>query len=591
LARLASIVAAIGAAPAIERWRTLAAQWPCIAECSRFFLAWSPDADGKSATNALVVDAATSVECLRLLAVPSGALAGMGVELTMEQTRPFGTVEPPGPSGADGPNATASSPLVRATEDRRRPTWSFWAVLAAGILAVKFVGLVLDPQPQFFMGDSASYLHTALTGWVPPDRSYAYGVLVRLIVADTQSLAPVVLAQTLASASTAWLAAWWAHLVFRCGRAVSCLVALACALDPAQLLYERYLMTEAFALLALAAMLVSLSTLIVRGNRGWLVPATLAAVAAVALRTSLLPVAVACLVGAPMLAFAARTLNARRALATGAVALLCTPLLLLPAMQVRSGPFLLAAWSPLLKASDFPDPSLGERVLQGIDLSNPELFAREANLWHPSGFMRRLGGEVADETKRDRMARATALQVLKRDPLGVFALGLRTYAHYWNRETRLRMMRWDVGQNPLGADFRATLAARFRLVVDELPRPTLVSRYYLGVSLWTSLVGLLAPLLLVLVAPVLVALGRPRPPAAALGLLVLASGTLLAVTSLLGTLPVVRYLQPLGWMVSAGLLAPLLQLAIDRPVRRVAGVAAPGQKAADIVGRTGPARD
>jgi hypothetical protein len=175
------------------------------------------------------------------------------------------------------------------------------------------------------------------------------------------------------------------------------------------------------------------------------------------------------------------------------------------------------------------------------------------------------------------MARATALQVLKRDPLGVFALGLRTYAHYWNRETRLRMMRWDVGQNPLGADFRATLAARFRLVVDELPRPTLVSRYYLGVSLWTSLVGLLAPLLLVLVAPVLVALGRPRPPAAALGLLVLASGTLLAVTSLLGTLPVVRYLQPLGWMVSAGLLAPLLQLAIDRPVRRVAGVAAPGQ--------------
>ena len=35
--------------------------------------------------------------------------------------------------------------------------------------------LCLDPTPKLFMGDSWSYIWTALTGWIPGDRSYFYG--------------------------------------------------------------------------------------------------------------------------------------------------------------------------------------------------------------------------------------------------------------------------------------------------------------------------------------------------------------------------------------------------------------------------------
>jgi hypothetical protein len=440
-----------------------------------------------------------------------------------------------------------------AIDERRWPLAAFWTALAAAVLALKLLGLVLDPQPQFFMGDSASYVHTALTGWVPPDRSYLYGMLVRVIAADTQSLAPLVLVQATLSAATALLAAWWAELVFRPGRAILCVVASVCALDPSPLLYERYVMTEAFSLLALAAMMVALTTVIVRGQWLWVLPAAAAGALVVALRTSLMPVVICCLLAGPLLALLARTLRLRQALLGLGVVTLFVPLVGSLVARIETGPFLLAAWSPLLKPQDFPDPAQGARVLQGIDVGNPELFAREVNLWHPSGFMQRLSEEVAEPRARHRLARETALRVLVRDPLGVAGLGWRTYARLWDTETRLRLMRWDVGQNPLGPKFRETLAASFRLVADDVPRPTWTSRYYLSVGLWTALAGLLAPVL------ILVSMfRRSGAQAAALMLLVLASGLILVITGVMTTLPVVRYLHPLGWMIAAGALPSFL---------------------------------
>ncbi len=449
-----------------------------------------------------------------------------------------------------------------ANHERPWPRAAFWAALAASVLALKLLGLVLDPQPQFFMGDSASYVHTALTGWVPPDRSYLYGVLVRLVTADTQSLAPLVLVQATLSAVTVLLAAYWAQLVFRPGRTILCAVVLVCALDPSPLLYERYVMTETVSLLALAAMLVALTLVIVRGQWLMMLPAAAAGLLVVALRTSLLPVVAGCLVAGPLLALLASTVRPRQALLGLGIAALFVPLIWTLAARIETGPFLLAAWSPLLKPQDFPDPAQGERVLRGIDLADPELFAREANLWHPSGFMQRLSEEVAEPRVRHRLARETAVRVLLRDPVGVAGLGWRTYARLWDTETRLRLMRWDVGQNPLGARFRETLAASFRLVADDVPRPTITSRYYLSVGLWTAVVALLAPVLIAVAM-----FRRSGTQAAALMLLVVASGLILVITGVMTTLPVVRYLHPLGWMIAAGALPSFLLAWLGRSPR------------------------
>jgi hypothetical protein len=78
--------------------------------------------------------------------------------------------------------------------------------------------------------------------------------------------------------------------------------------------------------------------------------------------------------------------------------------------------------------------------------------------------------------------------------------------------------------------------------------------------------------MLSLVAPVLLAaatLRRSRKQVAALILLVGASGLILVITSVLTTLPVVRYLHPLGWMISAAFLPAILgALSADRSRQR-----------------------
>ncbi len=56
-----------------------------------------------------------------------------------------------------------------------------WWLFCLLILGLKFFLLALDPSPRLFMGDSGSYLWTALTGWIPDDRSYFYGYIVRWV--------------------------------------------------------------------------------------------------------------------------------------------------------------------------------------------------------------------------------------------------------------------------------------------------------------------------------------------------------------------------------------------------------------------------
>ena len=45
-----------------------------------------------------------------------------------------------------------------------------WWLICALILAIKLLLLWLNPTPTLFMGDSWSYIWTALTGWIPKDR-------------------------------------------------------------------------------------------------------------------------------------------------------------------------------------------------------------------------------------------------------------------------------------------------------------------------------------------------------------------------------------------------------------------------------------
>ena len=73
------------------------------------------------------------------------------------------------------PPATARRAVPHADAARRE-----WRIALVAVLAIKLAFLLLDPDPRFFMGDSVTYLRTALDGVFPRDRSFTYGALIWL---------------------------------------------------------------------------------------------------------------------------------------------------------------------------------------------------------------------------------------------------------------------------------------------------------------------------------------------------------------------------------------------------------------------------
>jgi hypothetical protein len=117
------------------------------------------------------------------------------------------------------------------------------------VLAIKLLLLWLDPTPKLFLGDSGSYIRTALIG----SDSKGSILLLRLPGTLARGLAaqftPLLTVQALASGATAIVFALICSRFFQMSNKLSFLLGLLCALDPCHLVWERYVMTESFSLL------------------------------------------------------------------------------------------------------------------------------------------------------------------------------------------------------------------------------------------------------------------------------------------------------------------------------------------------------
>src|SRR5262245_23297213 len=154
------------------------------------------------------------------------------------------------------------------------------------------------------MGDSGAYIHTALTGWIPGERSYFYGYLVRWLAVWPHSFASLLIVQALASGATAIVFAMICSRFFEMSNTLSFLFGLMCALDPCQLVWERYVMTETFSLLVYVLVLYW-SFLYVRDRRIWELAVVQAlSVMLIAFRISYLLVVQVCTVLLPIITFA-----------------------------------------------------------------------------------------------------------------------------------------------------------------------------------------------------------------------------------------------------------------------------------------------
>jgi hypothetical protein len=458
---------------------------------------------------------------------------------------------------------TTGSPSVYAHAPSRRgnPWWIFCAV----VLAIKLLLLWLDPTPKIFMGDSWSYVWTALTGWIPDDRSYFYGYLIRWLALWPHSFVPLLIVQALASGATAIVFALICSRVLQISNTLSFLFGLLCALDPCQLVWERYVMTEAFSLFVYVLVLYwSLAYL--KDRRLWQLAVVQAlAVLLIGFRMSYLLVVQACTILLPLIAFAfpwhGRS-DSRASKAGGLTTALTHVIASMAIMFVMHGAYkyangrlsgrepgylydagahLVAVWAPALEVSDATDPRFAEIIANGNQFKIKSLQLRNAQQYGPGLLIYRWREIEKDPRTNDRVARETAINALRHRPLEIVGLTIKTYVGYWTFGSMWRYTRSDLGYGQLTDEQIKTFAEKFGFKTPKrLPvQPySLLQRYFL----WAW------PYYFVVAASPLVcafAIWLSRDRAFALLLFFHASILMLVVTAL-SPQACVRYLQPVS---------------------------------------------
>ena len=461
------------------------------------------------------------------------------------------------------------SPVSTTQGTGRFPPLYRWSLFCFSIFALKLVLFAIDPAPKLYMGDSASYIWTALTGWIPPDRSFFYGYVIRWTALWTESLTWLVVVQVCLSAITCILFSLITRVIFELPERWSYVFGFLCAIDPLQLLYERYVMTEAISL-CLYAFVIYHSFLYLKTHRlRNLVIVQTASVILIGFRMSfLLQVQISTII-LPLIAFAPDVLKRvrRRSLSEASpmsAARVCTGHLLLsvtlmfllhtgykrangwlshrePDYLYSTGITLLAFWAPVLQPEDAPDPRLADLIRRGdeFDLKNPA--SRNAQRFRRDHLIDRLLKLKLGRSKADSLAKKTALRALWRDPLAILGIGWRTYVGYWNVAGMKRSAELDLSfRRPPDDGLIALLASRFHLsYVKGTTTMSPIQLYYLVAWPYYFLL-LLAPL----ISGLAIALRSVHRYAI---LLFIHISTMMAMAMMFGYSSV-RYFQPISFM-------------------------------------------
>ena len=444
-----------------------------------------------------------------------------------------------------------------------------WWLFCVLIFAIKLLLLWVDPKPKLFMGDSGAYIHTALTGWIPGDRSYFYGYVVRWLAVWPHSFAPLLFLQALASSATAIVFAVICSRFFEMSNTLSFLFGLLCALDPCQLVWERYVMTETFSLVVYV-LVIYWSLAYLRDRRLWQLAVVQAlSVLLIGFRMSYLLVVQVCTILLPLIAFgrcvlpSLRTRSELRASKTGGLTIglihvVASVAMMFvmhgaykyangwlssrePAYLYDAGAHLVAVWAPALKPSDATDLRFADVIAHGDEFKIKNLRLRNAQQFGQGMLMDRWHEIERDRQTNDRVARDTAINALRHRPLEIVGLAVTTYMQYWYPQSIQRYARNDLGYAKMGDDDVAMFAEKFGLQTVSRPSTlpfSLLQRYF--VAAWPYY-------FIVIISPLVCALAiwLSRDRAFAFLLFVHASILMVVVTAL-SPLACIRYLQPVS---------------------------------------------
>ncbi len=373
------------------------------------------------------------------------------------------------------------------------------------VLAVKLLFLVLDPTPSFRFDDSGAYLATAIVHYIPLDRSFLYGMLLRPAV-RVQSLMPLVVAQVLLSAFCTTLLGFALLRYFRARLSVAITFSLLCAVEPLQLSMERFVMTETVATFGFACLLCAGFEYLRSAKLGWLAVSVFAGVFLVSIRVSYLPIVLVSSFLFPALSYLRgktwRDATARRTAALALLFSICFSQALLfgyrhwyasladkwPAYLYRDGEFLLADFAPLVTPPDFPDRATGEAIFSRVKypLSDPQM--RSVQRWMDGGLVQSLRAVIADEDVANAAAKKAAQHAVLRNPLGAARLAIITYEEFFDSSLLHRTIRSEEYQTDAPSPGSRQLIARvFGIDASKIPPPSLTKRYVAATMYWSSI--------------------------------------------------------------------------------------------------------
>ncbi|HWF46659.1 MAG TPA: hypothetical protein VG168_06620 [Bryobacteraceae bacterium] len=490
-----------------------------------------------------------------------------------------------------GVSGSVIEPEQQAARSRGGSHRAFLAYLLLAVLVIKLTLLAIDSYPRFLMGDSGSYLYTALTGWIPYDRSFTYGLLIRPLSVLPHSLAPLLVFQTLLGAFSSWIAGFCLLRYFEAPRWLAAAGALLCAIEPLQLFAERSVLTETVSIF-LFAMVVWLSLDYLQSRRLLsLIAIQLLSVALISIRLSYLPLVIADSILLPLLGpmslsfFRAMTARKggmdahpngrvlrpffRAAAHLGIAVMVCQAALYgyrhwnghlthrAPAYNYSDGLFLASFWAPVIESRDFPIADLRDPIFNHLvfDLKNPKF--RNNQCFSPGGLDENIIKETTSKfggdglTYPNKLAKKTALRAAKRNPLGLLHLFYVTAQEYFDPTYFRSTVQLEEGSVQVaGAEFDRELRDDFHQGYAP-QRSTMIQRWHLSAEPWYQFL-LLAPLVFLITA---VASGRPYAREKIFFGVAVYGLTLGAIA--LTQEPSVRYMVPDAWLAPLIFGAPL----------------------------------
>ena len=407
---------------------------------------------------------------------------------------------------------------------------SFLISLIIWVVVIKIIIFLLDPTVMFFIDDSSRYIDTAISSYIPPDRSFLYGFLIRWLTYFSQSLTTLILFQVLCSATSAVLAGYILNRFLSINMAVARVFAVLCANAPIQLMYERYVLTETISLLFFVIFITTAFCYLQKPRIRTLITVNLSGVILIAFRLSYLPVVLSGAVIVPFLAFfsippgrdsdiAEDRWNGKPGIKKRVI-VSCLHIVLSclltyglhsaykiingrlsdkpPAYQYCDGYHLIASWAPLLEKEDFADPRLEGYNKQYFYIILKDRFQRMNQRWSYYGITNYIHHMDDSRVKTNKIAHDTAMHILYRDPFGIIKLAWQGYMDYWDMKLLKKNLLEDRCIREFPNKLLEILKSNYHIYGEGLRfQKTLTNQYFLNAIPWYMVLFCL-PLIIVI---------------------------------------------------------------------------------------------